>query len=82
MHAHAHLLAAYGPSPRAPPEIACGSRSYRWLGRWEGVLQQQKLKTDHWEVHYVDAQRGKPYWCNWVTEEKTYTKPAESAAMA
>ena len=80
MHAHAHLLAAHGPSPDPPPEIACGS--YRWLGRWEGVLQQQKLKTDHWEVHYVDAQRGKPYWCNWVTEEKTYTKPAESAAMA
>jgi len=49
---------------------------------WERVVQQQRLKTDHWEVHYVDAQRGKPYWCNWVTEEKTYTKPAGSAAVA
>jgi len=57
----------------------CDEMNDKW---WEGVLQQQKLKTDHWEVHYVDAQRGKPYWCNWVTEEKTYTKPAESAAMA
>ena len=46
------------------------------------VVEQQKLLVDHWEVHYVDQQRGKAYWCNWVTEERRWTKPAEAASEA
>ena len=46
------------------------------------VVEQQKLLVDHWDVHYVDQQRGKAYWCNWVTEERRWTKPAEAASEA
>jgi len=48
---------------------------------WARVVEQQQSLVDHWEVHYVDSQRGKAYWCNWVTEEKRWTKPVEAATV-
>lgn len=49
---------------------------------WARVVESQRKLIDHWEVHYVDSQRGKAFWCNWVTEEKRWTKPPEAAALA
>lgn len=49
---------------------------------WARVVESQKKLVDHWEVHYVDSQRGRAFWCNWVTEERRSTKPAETSALA
>jgi len=57
----------------------CSEMNDAW---WENVVQQQRLLVDHWEVHYADQQRGKAYWCNWVTEERRWTKPPEAASTA
>ena len=54
----------------------CAEMDDAW---WRAVYEQQQLLTDHWEIHYADAQRGKAYWINWVTEEKRSTRPAEAA---
>ena len=57
----------------------CSEMNDQW---WAMVVEAQRKQVDHWEVHYVDAQRGKAFWCNWVTEEKRWTKPVEAAALA
>ena len=57
----------------------CSAMDDAW---WAKVVEAQQKLTDHWEVHYVDSQRGKAFWCNWVTEEKRWTKPPEAAALA
>ena len=57
----------------------CPQMDGRW---WERVVAAQRQQTDHWEVHYAEQQRGKAYWHNWVTQEKTWTKPPEAAALA
>jgi len=50
-----------------------------WWGR---VIMAQQQLVDHWEVHYADAHRGRAYWCNWVTEERRWDKPEETASVA
>ena len=57
----------------------CAEMDDEW---WARVVEAQRKLTDHWEVHYVDAGRGKAFWCNWVTEETRWTKPPETAALA
>ena len=57
----------------------CSEMDDKW---WANVVTQQRKFVDYWEVHYVDQQRGKAYWCNWVTEEKRSTKPPEAASLA
>ena len=57
----------------------CPEMDERW---WQRVVAAQEKIVDHWEVHYADHQRGKPYWHNWVTEEKTWSKPPEAASLA
>lgn len=49
---------------------------------WARVIEAQKQLVDHWEVHYADAHRGRPYWCNWVTEERRWDKPSDTASVA
>ena len=45
--------------------------------RWERVREAQLKQTDHWEMQYADGQyAGRPFWINWVTGEKRWTKPA------
>lgn len=57
----------------------CSAMDEPW---WAQVIEHQSKLIDHWEVHYVDQQRGKAYWCNWVTEERRWTKPPEAASTA
>ena len=57
----------------------CSELNDAW---WAKVVEAQQQLVDHWEVHYVDSQRGKAFWCNWVTEEKRWHKPPEAAALA
>jgi hypothetical protein len=49
---------------------------------WSRVVAAQQMLIDHWEVHYADAHRGRAYWCNWVTEERRWEKPTETASVA
>jgi len=44
---------------------------------WVRVREAQLKQTDHWEMQYADGQyAGRPFWINWVTGEKRWTKPA------
>ena len=74
------------PALRAKAELLkkrargiCPELNAAW---WARVVEAQQKLVDHWEVHYVDSQRGRAFWCNWVTEERRSTKPAEAAALA
>jgi hypothetical protein len=57
----------------------CSEMDERW---WAKVVHAQQQSTDHWEVHYAEAHRGRAFWCNWVTEERRWEKPAETASTA
>ena len=57
----------------------CSQMDDAW---WAKVVEAQQKLVDHWEVHYVDSQRGRAFWCNWVTEEKRWSKPVEAASVA
>ena len=57
----------------------CSEMNEQW---WRGVIDAQQQLVDHWEVHYADAHRGRAFWCNWVTEERRWDKPTETASMA
>ena len=52
----------------------CPAMDESW---WERVVSAQRQHVDHWEMHYADAQRGRVFWCNWVTNERRWEKPAE-----
>jgi len=57
----------------------CSEMDEKW---WAKVIHAQQQLVDHWEVHYADAHRGRAFWCNWVTEERRWDKPAETASTA
>lgn len=57
----------------------CGEMDDKWWGK---VVEAQRKLVDHWEVHYADQHRGRPFWCNWVTEERRWDKPSETASVA
>ena len=42
---------------------------------WARVRAAQLLQTDHWEMQYAEQYGGRPFWINWVTGEKRWTKP-------
>ena len=50
----------------------CSSMDERWWGR---VREAQLKQTDHWEMQYAEQYGGRPFWINWVTGEKKWTKP-------
>ena len=76
---HSPALRAKGELLKKRARRICPQMDERW---WERVVAAQQQQTDHWEVHYAEQQRGKAYWHNWVTGEKTWTKPPEAAALA
>jgi len=50
----------------------CSGMDDAW---WVRVREAQLKQTDHWEMQYSEQYAGRPFWINWVTGEKRWSKP-------
>lgn len=61
---------------KARARALCDAMDEAW---WDRVVKAQLEHTDHWEIHYTDAFKSRAFWCNWVTDERRWDRPKETA---